>query len=162
MADPIAEPGTGRRAADAATEFDRALTALQAVAADLADRADRARGEAKGVLDAQSMMAQDPALIDDVHSRISTGRTAERAVFEAFNGFQQMLITMGGNLAERAADLGDVSQRTIAQLQGVAAPGVPEVDHPFVLVAHDLAPADTASLDLANVLGLITIGGGPT
>ncbi|MET0932248.1 MAG: phosphoenolpyruvate-utilizing N-terminal domain-containing protein, partial [Mycetocola sp.] len=162
MPDPLPEPGTGHRTADADAEFGRAIAALQAVAADLSERADRAGGEAKGVLDAQSMMAQDPALVDDVRSRISTGRTAERAVFEAFNGFQQMLISMGGYMAERASDLGDVSQRTIARLQGVAAPGVPEVDHPFVLVAHDLAPADTASLDIGKVLGLVTIGGGPT
>ncbi|MBG6239495.1 phosphotransferase system enzyme I (PtsI) [Mycetocola sp. CAN_C7] len=162
MPDPIPEPGTEIRDADAGTEFARAGAALQEVATDLAERADRAGGEAKGVLDAQSMMAQDPSLIDDIRSRISTGRTAERAVFEAFHGFQQMLISMGGYMAERASDLGDVSQRTIARLRGVAAPGVPDVDHPFVLVAHDLAPADTASLDLARVLGLITLGGGPT
>ncbi|SFN33966.1 phosphoenolpyruvate--protein phosphotransferase [Mycetocola miduiensis] len=162
MPDPIPEPGTGHRAADADTEFDRAMDALKGVAADLSERAERAGGEAKGVLDAQSMMAQDPALLDDVRSRISTGRTAERAVFEAFHGFQQMLISMGGYMAERAADLGDVSQRTIAQLNGVPAPGVPEVNHPFVLVAHDLAPADTAALDITKVLGLVTIGGGPT
>ena len=162
MPDPIPEPGTGHRTSEADVEFDRAVSALQAVAVDLAERADRAGGEAKGVLDAQSMMAQDPALLDDVRSRISTGRTAERSVFEAFHGFQQMLISMGGYMAERASDLGDVSQRTIARLQGVAAPGVPDVDHPFVLVAHDLAPADTASLDIRKVLGLVTIGGGPT
>ncbi|RLP73918.1 phosphoenolpyruvate--protein phosphotransferase [Mycetocola manganoxydans] len=162
MPDPIPEPGTEHRDADAETEFSRAVSALQAVAVDLSERADRAGGEAKGVLDAQSMMAQDPALLDDIRSRISTGRTAERAVFEAFHGFQQMLISMGGYMAERAADLGDVAQRAIARLRGVAAPGVPEVDHPFVLIAHDLAPADTASLDITKVLGLITIGGGPT
>jgi phosphotransferase system enzyme I (PtsI) len=162
MPDPIPEPGTGHRDADANTEFARATDALKSVADDLSERAERAGGEAKGVLDAQSMMAQDPALLDDIRSRISTGRTAERAVFEAFHGFQQMLISMGGYMAERAADLGDVSQRAIAQLRGVAAPGVPEVDHPFVLVAHDLAPADTAALDITKVLGLITIGGGPT
>ncbi|MET4639128.1 phosphoenolpyruvate--protein phosphotransferase [Mycetocola sp. 2940] len=162
MPDPIPEPGTGHRDADADTEFSRAAQALQAVSVDLAQRADRAGGEAKGVLDAQSMMAQDPALLDDVRSRISTGRTAERAVFEAFHGFQQMLISMGGYMAERASDLGDVSQRAIAQLHGVPAPGVPDVDHPFVLVAHDLAPADTAALDITKVLGLVTIGGGPT
>ncbi|MET0480210.1 MAG: phosphoenolpyruvate--protein phosphotransferase [Mycetocola sp.] len=162
MPDPIPEPGTGHRDADADTEFARATDALKAVAADLSARAERAGGEAKGVLDAQSMMAQDPALLDDVRSRISTGRTAERAVFEAFHGFQQMLISMGGYMAERAADLGDVAQRTIAQLSGVPAPGVPEVNHPFVLVAHDLAPADTAALDITKVLGLVTIGGGPT
>ena len=65
-------------------------------------------------------------------------------------------------MAERAADLGDVSQRIIAQLRGVPVPGVPESDTPFVLLARDLAPADTALLDLDKVLALITSDGGPT
>ena len=39
---------------------------------------------------------------------------------------------------------------------------MPNPGHPFVLVARDLAPADTAMLDLGQVLGLVTIDGGPT
>src|SRR6202012_3948795 len=50
----------------------------------------------------------------------------------------------------------------IARLTGVPAPGVPESDTPFVLVARDLAPADTALLNLDKVLALVTSDGGPT
>jgi phosphotransferase system enzyme I (PtsI) len=108
------------------------------------------------------MMAQDPSLADDVKLRIDGGSTGERAVFEAFEAFQILLTDMGGYMAERAADLADVSQRIIAHLRDVAAPGVPTSDVPFILVAPDLAPADTALLDLSKVLGLITRDGGPT
>jgi phosphotransferase system enzyme I (PtsI) len=83
-------------------------------------------------------------------------------VFEAFRAFQEQLTALGGYMAERAADLGDVSQRIIAQLRGVPVPGVPDAPHPFILLARDLAPADTALLDLTKVLGLITRDGGPT
>ena len=65
-------------------------------------------------------------------------------------------------MAERAADLDDISQRVIAHLLKLPAPGVPDPGHPFVLVARDLAPADTATLDLDQVLGLVTVDGGPT
>jgi phosphotransferase system enzyme I (PtsI) len=44
----------------------------------------------------------------------------------------------------------------------VTAPGVPSPGHPFILVARDLAPADTALLDLEMVQALITTDGGPT
>ncbi|MEO6826379.1 MAG: putative PEP-binding protein, partial [Microbacteriaceae bacterium] len=44
----------------------------------------------------------------------------------------------------------------------VAAPGVPESEHPFILVARELAPADTAVLDLDKVLAVVTAEGGPT
>lgn len=162
MPDPLPEPGTQPRTADAALEYDAVLTALSAVAADLTARGEKAGGEAKDVLDAQSLMAQDPTLTDDVKARIDDGRTGERAVHEAFAAFQDLLIGMGGYMAERATDLGDVAQRVIASLRGVPAPGVPESDIPFVLVAPDLAPADTALLDLDKVLALVTRDGGPT
>src|SRR5690606_34124126 len=105
---------------------------------------------------------EDPMLSEIIDESLARGTTAERAVFEAFANFRDQLAAMGGYLGERAADLDDVSQRVIAQLTGVAAPGVPNPDHPFVLVARDLAPADTALLDLDKVLGLVTSDGGPT
>lgn len=162
MPEPLPEPGTEGRTADAAAESAAVATALAAVAADLTARGEKAGGEAKDVLDAQALMAQDPTLVEDVDQRIADGATGERAVFEAFAAFQEMLVGMGGYMAERATDLGDVAQRVIASLRGVAAPGVPESDTPFVLVAPDLAPADTALLDLEKVLALITRDGGPT
>src|SRR5690554_6246882 len=162
MPDPLAEPAETPRTADADTERSLVTAALASVASDLGERGRQAGGEAQAVLEAQAMMAQDPGLIDDVNARIESGSTGERAVFDAFAGFQEMLTAMGGYMAERAADLGDVSQRIIANLRGVPAPGVPTSDQPFVLVAHDLAPADTALLDLAKVVALVTRDGGPT
>ena len=162
MPDPLPEPEAGKHDGDAAAEFARVQTSLSAVADELAAKGSRAGGDAQAVLEAASMMAQDPTLSDDVKQRIESGTSGERAVFEAFAAFQEILIGMGGYMAERATDLGDVSQRIIANLRGVPAPGVPESDTPFILVAPDLAPADTALLDLDKVLGLITRDGGPT
>ncbi len=162
MPDPLPEPAETPRVGDAAAEFTTVQTALATVAAELAARGEKAGGAARDVLEAASLMAQDPTLVDDVRARIDAGATGERAVFDAFGAFQEILIGMGGLMAERATDLGDVSQRIIAQLRGVPAPGVPTSDSPFVLVAPDLAPADTALLDLEKVLGLVTRDGGPT
>ncbi|MBX3093820.1 MAG: phosphoenolpyruvate--protein phosphotransferase [Cryobacterium sp.] len=162
MPDPLPEPSTAPRGGTAEAERAAVADALAAVAAELTARGQQAGGEAKDVLDAQAMMAQDPGLVDDLHARIEAGSTGERAVFEAFAAFQQILAGMGGYLGERAADLADVAQRVIAALRGVPAPGVPTADHPFVLVAHDLAPADTALLDLDRVVALVTRDGGPT
>lgn len=162
MPDPLPEPADSPRAGDAETEREAVSSALAAVAAELTARGERAGGSARDVLEAQAMMAQDPGLVDDVNARIEAGSTGERAVFDAFAAFQELLAGMGGYLGERAADLVDVAQRVIAALRGVPAPGVPTADHPFVLVAHDLAPADTALLDLDRVVALVTRDGGPT
>lgn len=162
MPDPLPEPSDAASTLDADAEKVRAVGALAATAADVRLRGARAGGAAKDVLDAQAFMAEDPTLKDDVDKRIEAGKTAERAVFEAFAAFRDLLVSMGGYMGERATDLNDVSQRVVANLQGVAAPGVPTPDHPFILVARDLAPADTALLDLDKVLALITSDGGPT
>jgi phosphotransferase system enzyme I (PtsI) len=162
MPDPLPEPADVSRTADASAEFRAVSEALAAVAVELQSRGEKAGGAAKDVLEAAALMAQDPSLVDDIQHRIDAGKTGERAVFEAFGAFQDILTGMGGLMAERAADLADVSRRIIAHLRGVPAPGVPSSDRPFVLVAHDLAPADTALLDLGKVLGLVTRDGGPT
>ena len=162
MPDPLPEPTDSPRSADAVAELATVTSALSTVAGELLARGETAGGAARDVLEAASLMAQDPTLVDDVTARIESGKTGERAVFEAFGIFQDMLVGMGGLMAERATDLGDVSQRIIAHLRGVPAPGVPTSDSPFILVASDLAPADTALLDLDKVLGLITRDGGPT
>ncbi|GGE69858.1 phosphoenolpyruvate--protein phosphotransferase [Nesterenkonia cremea] len=143
-------------------ESQRVAEAVQAVAEELAARGEQAGGQAQDVLEAQAMMAQDPALADAVAERTQAGKTGEWAVFEAFDEFRQTMAALGGYLGERAADLADVAQRVIARLRGLPAPGVPEPGHPFILVAEDLAPADTALLDLEKVLALVTIEGGPT
>ncbi|HEY8589405.1 MAG TPA: phosphoenolpyruvate--protein phosphotransferase, partial [Naasia sp.] len=144
------------------SEKERVTGALAATAADIRQRGEKAGGKAQEVLEAQALMADDPTLRSDIDVRVDNGSTAERAVFEAFAGFRDMLLGLGGYMGERATDLDDVAQRVIARLTGVAAPGVPTSDAPFVLVARDLAPADTALLDLGKVLAVVTSEGGPT
>ena len=162
MPDPLPEPSSTSFSGDAELELAGVQRALEFVRDELRARGENVGGDAKDVLEAAAMMAADPTLVDDVRARIDTGSTGERAVFDAFGAHQVVLAEMGGYMAERAADLADVAQRIIARLRGVPAPGVPTSDTPFILVARDLAPADTATLDLDLVLALITRDGGPT
>ncbi|CAM5542928.1 phosphoenolpyruvate--protein phosphotransferase [Streptomyces hirsutus] len=149
-------------AEEAEREQGRARKAVEAVAADLMARGNLAGGEAQAVLEAQAMMAQDPELMTDVERRIVESSTAERAVYDAFAAYRELLAAAGEYLAGRVADLDDVRNRIVARLLGVPMPGVPDSDEPYVLVARDLAPADTALLDPTLVLGFVTEEGGPT
>ena len=157
---PAPENTPSTQGADA--ERTRVREAVSAVAQELTARGATAGGSAQEVLEAQAMIAEDPTLQDEVDARIDDGATAEWAVHDAFAGFRATLEAVGGYLGERAADLDDIAQRVLARLRGVDAPGVPDPGHPFVLVARDLAPADTALLDLDQVLALVTFDGGPT
>ncbi|MGW2181665.1 phosphoenolpyruvate--protein phosphotransferase [Streptomyces sp. NPDC001732] len=149
-------------AEEAEREQGRARQAVEAVAADLTARGNLAGGEAQHVLEAQAMMAQDPELMADVERRIAVGSTAERGVYDAFAAYRALLANAGEYLAGRVADLDDVRNRIVARLLGVPMPGVPDSDEPYVLIARDLAPADTALLDPTLVLGFVTEEGGPT
>ncbi|MDQ0778707.1 phosphotransferase system enzyme I (PtsI) [Streptomyces aurantiacus] len=149
-------------AQDAEREQGRARKAVEAVAADLMARGTLAGGEAQAVLEAQAMMAQDPELMADVDRRIAVGSTAERGIYDAFAAYRALLANAGEYLAGRVADLDDVRNRIVARLLGVPMPGVPDSDEPYVLIARDLAPADTALLDPTLVLGFVTEEGGPT
>jgi phosphotransferase system enzyme I (PtsI) len=162
MPEPLAPPSDEPLAADAGAEHERVRQALEGVAHELQARAAAAGGDAQEVLEAAALMAQDPAILDDVRARLDGGANAERATWDAYGAFRDMLTAMGGYMAERATDLDDVAQRVVARLRGVAAPGVPQSDEPFILVARDLAPADTATLDLERTLALVTEEGGPT
>ncbi|MGY3199880.1 phosphotransferase system enzyme I (PtsI) [Streptomyces sp. TE5632] len=163
MGTAVLEPPARQiQAEEAEREQGRARKAVEAVAADLMARGNLAGGEAQAVLEAQAMMAQDPELMTDVERRITAGSTAERAVYDAFAAYRELLAAAGEYLAGRVADLDDVRNRIVARLLGVPMPGVPDSDEPYVLVARDLAPADTALLDPTLVLGFVTEEGGPT
>jgi len=162
MAEPAPAPSDAPSTLSADEEKARVADAVATVARELEARGLQAGGAAQEVLEAQAMMAEDPSLADEVGVRIAQGKTGEFAIFDAFASFRDQLTALGGYLGERAADLDDVAQRVIARLRGEPAPGVPDPGHPFVLVAKDLAPADTALLDLDKVLALVTTEGGPT
>ncbi|MCK2024109.1 phosphoenolpyruvate--protein phosphotransferase [Microbacterium sp. kSW2-24] len=162
MTEALPAPDQTPSTVGAEAERTRVREAVAVVAQELTARGEAAGGSAQEVLEAQAMIAEDPTLQDEVDERIDAGATAEWAVHDAFAGFKATLEAVGGYLGERAADLDDIAQRVLARLRGVEAPGVPNPGHPFVLVARDLAPADTALLDLDQVLALITSDGGPT
>jgi phosphotransferase system enzyme I (PtsI) len=159
MPDPFCVPADVVSERELVDEHTRAREALVQVTRELAELGRRAGGDAQQILEAQSLMAQDPAVIDDVRRRIGDGKTAERAVFEAYEAYADVLEGLGDYAAARAVDVRDVAQRVVARLRGVPWLIVPEADTPFVLIAHDLAPADTASLDLRKVLAVVTRDG---
>ena len=157
-----AEPSP-RPAPDVNAEVERLTHALRTVADNLSASSAAASGEIAEILSATAMMAQDPALASQAQQFVRDHRvTAQRAVWVVADEYAVKLAGLGGYLADRATDVRDVRDRVVAELDGTPPPGLPDPGHPHVLVATDLAPADTASLDPARVLALVTEQGGPT
>lgn len=161
----VVEPARGRALGTSArtAEVARLRAAATRVSGELETRAAAARGEARSILEATALLARDPAFLDRAAASIlDNGTPAPRAVWDAAAEVAATLVALGGRIAERAADVRDVRDRLVATLTGTALGGVPERAEPFVLVARDLAPADTATLDPATVVALVTEEGGPT
>jgi len=164
MPEPILAPADGAplpQGVSPEEETQRLAEASKAVAAGLKERAALATGDAQAVLKATALMASDRSLIKSATKLVAGGTCAESAIWEAADAVATQLTALGGYMAERAGDVLDVRARIVAELRGVPAPGIPDSDEPFILAAVDLAPADTATLDPAKVLALVTSDGGP-
>ncbi|WP_394940581.1 phosphoenolpyruvate--protein phosphotransferase [Psychromicrobium sp. YIM B11713] len=164
MPSPVLEPADGQTRPQGSTAeeaFESLRSASEAVRASLSARAAQLSGEAQAVLQATALMAADPMLLKTARKFIDSGLSAERAIWQAAEGVASTLLSLGGAMAERARDVFDVRDRLVAQLRGLSAPGIPTSAEPFILLADDLAPADTATLDPSKVLGLVTASGGP-
>ncbi|MGO1385866.1 MAG: phosphoenolpyruvate--protein phosphotransferase, partial [Arachnia sp.] len=74
----------------------------------------------------------------------------------------QTMRNAGGMVAERAIDLADIRDRVVSHLLDIPMPGVIDPGHPFILIARDLAPSQTATLDGETCLAIVTAEGGPT
>ncbi|MFD1945606.1 phosphoenolpyruvate--protein phosphotransferase [Nocardioides aestuarii] len=144
----------------------QALERYDEVAGKVADgfaaKAAAASGAAAEVLTASAGLARDKGLRGAVAKQLKAGDDLLASVQAAVESFVTIFTGMGGLMAERVTDLRDIERRMVARLVGEPEPGVPVPEEPSVLVAADLAPADTAGLDPSVVLALVTERGGPT
>ncbi|HET7800868.1 MAG TPA: phosphoenolpyruvate--protein phosphotransferase, partial [Humibacillus xanthopallidus] len=135
---------------------------FEAVAVSLEERATRVEDTAQQILKATALIARDKGLVKAAAKQLEAGKGRANAIEGAIEQYAAQFEALGGYFAERVADLRDVGSRAVAAVLGVAAPGVPHFTEPSVVVAEDLAPAETATLDRALVVGIITEAGGRT
>jgi phosphotransferase system enzyme I (PtsI) len=147
-------------------DADAALAAYDDAAAQVADgfraKAAASTGATAEVLTASAGLATDRGLRGAVRKNLKAGQDLVPALEAAVEQFVTIFAGMGGLMAERVTDLRDIHSRVLARLIGEPEPGVPVPSSPSVLVAVDLAPADTAGLDPTLVVAIVTERGGPT
>ena len=148
--------------ADAEVDGQRVREALDQVAAGLSERAANAEGDAKEILEATAALAKDRGLVKSIDKELKNSKGVTAAVHAAVEVYAKKLRKIGGYMAERVTDLYDIRDRATARLRGLPEPGIPDLTEPSIIVAHDLAPAETATLDRSKVLGIVTEAGGAT
>jgi phosphocarrier protein FPr/phosphocarrier protein len=107
-------------------------------------------------------MLDDPELLDLALKGVDDDKSAAFAWRTAFTFHADQLQELDNPLLrERANDIRDVGRRVLALLAGVKL-GRIETPESSILIAEELTPSETTSLDLSKVLGFCTTTGGPT
>jgi len=122
-------------------------------------------GEDKAkIFDAHLLIAEDPAYAEDIITLIREERLSAAAALEAVtNQYVTMFSGMDDEyMRERGADVKDVGDRVLRNLLGFPPRGLDHLAEEVIVVAHELTPSDTISLDARYVKGFITHIGGRT
>ncbi|HAF03160.1 MAG TPA: phosphoenolpyruvate--protein phosphotransferase, partial [Spartobacteria bacterium] len=111
-----------------------------------------------GIFDAHLLVVEDRTLIDEVLRKLQTDLCNVEWVFqEVASGYAETLSKIDDPyLRERALDIQDVTKRVIRNLQGKAPKTFLALTEPHILVAHNLTPSDTATINRERVLGIAT------
>ena len=116
------------------------------------------------ILDAHLMVLDDRTLIEEVVNGIR--ENLQNAEFVVKNATERYAAVLGSveddYLRERVTDIRDVARRIVHSLSGKEDETLGDVDGEYVLIAQDLAPSLTASLQKDHVLGIATDHGSAT
>jgi phosphoenolpyruvate-protein phosphotransferase/dihydroxyacetone kinase phosphotransfer subunit len=154
-------------ASDPHAEWEALERALERVRADIRATRDsvaaRAGEYSAAIFDAHLLFLDDAALLEPARRAIfDQHRNAAQAWHDAAETVAAEYRSLDDEyLSARAADLAGVARQVVAELVDGGAPTAAVVE-PGIVLAADLTPADTASLDRELVHGLATAYGGPT
>ena len=145
--------------------FEGALLATRAQILEMQQRIAESTGaKDASIFDAHLLVVEDRTLIDEVLRRLGADRMNVEHVFQTVAGRYAKTLSEIDDpyLRERALDIHDVTRRVIHNLMGTQARDLAGVTTPHILIAHNLAPSDTAQLNRALVLGFGTDAGSRT
>lgn len=132
---------------------------------ELIEKTRQSLGEEKAViLKGQQSFLADPVFYPEMEKLVRNRQySAEYAVNVIVEQFAKIFAGMANEYMQaRAADVRDVGNRLLTNLQGGKGVRLTDIKNEVILVADDLAPSDTVQLDRKFVLGFVTRTGGKT
>ena len=146
--------------------FEQALIKTREQLHELQDRIASGIGSSASstILDVHLSITEDPALIDRVIDRLEHEKKNVEFIFnDVGHKFATTLSELPDEfMRERAADVQDVTRRIMRNLLGRDHRALTGLPPNTIIVAHDLSPSDTTSLDRQNVTGFATDVGSHT
>ncbi|QZY55810.1 phosphoenolpyruvate--protein phosphotransferase [Crassaminicella profunda] len=153
---------------DIEKEKKKLLEAIEASKEQLSkvkEKTSNELGVDKGaIFEAHLMILDDPEFIQNTMNKIEEEKVnAEFALKEISNQFIGIFESMDNEyMRERVADIKDVSERILRNIVGQKNIDLSMLDEEVILIAEDLTPSDTATMDKEKVLGFLTNIGGRT
>lgn len=144
---------------DEISRFETALIQTRMQILEMQQRiAESIGAKDAAIFDAHLLVVEDRTLIDEVLRKLETDLCNVEWIFqEVATRYAETLNKIDDPyLRERALDIQDVTKRVIRNLQGKAPKTFLALTEPHILVAHNLTPSDTASMNRAKVLGIAT------
>ena len=145
------------RIPDEIARFENALIQTRVQILEMQQQIAEAIGaKDAGIFDAHLLVVEDQTLIDEVLRKLEADHCNVEFVFqEVANRYVESLSRIDDPyLRERALDIQDVARRVIRNLQGKSGRPFLALDEPHLLVAHNLTPSDTATMNREHVRGL--------
>ena len=139
--------------------FETALIQTRAQILEMQQKIAEAIGaKDAGIFDAHLLVVEDRTLIDEVLRKLESDLCNVEYVFqEVATHYAEPLSKIDDPyLRERALDIQDVTRRVVRNLQGKAPKPMLAASQPHILVAHNLTPSDTATMDRTHVLAFAT------
>ena len=153
-----------KQVADAEAEVARFEAAKETAIGQLDDLYEKALAEAGEeqamIFDVHKMMLDDGDYLDAITGLIRSEKVnAEYAVHTTGEQFAAVFASMDDDyMKARSADVKDISGRVIRILSGIGDGSIAS-EEPVILLADDLTPSETVSLDKSKILAFVTRNG---
>ncbi len=150
------------------SELERLESALLATRQQIVEMQERIAGaigaKDAGIFDAHLLVVEDRTLLDEVAKLLKEERYNIEYIFHrvALRYARSLSEIDDPYLRERALDIHDVTRRVIRNLTGKSLRSLEQIDKPHILIAHDITPSDTATMNRDLVLGFATDVGSRT
>lgn len=147
------------------TRFLESLEKTRDELLELKAKVSRSMGEEyASIFEAHAMIVGDASFADKVVQKIENEQVnAEWALAEVQEELEARFASFDDEyLRERTADVKDVAERVLVNLQGVAHHEISEIEHDVIILADDLTPSDTIHFNRRPIVGFATEVGGRT
>lgn len=150
---------------DEVARFDRALVVTRQQISKIKNEVEKNIGpEEAAIFDAHLMVLEDEALIGEtIREFEATSRNIETCFHKISSRYVQAFSEIDDEyLRERAGDLRDVAQRVLQNLLGQAENALNRLADQRIVVASEITPSESATLDRSAALGLVMDSGSKT